>query len=87
MERASHPADSTDRSNAPAMPEVHSDAYDWQGLANNPGLGKRFKFWLEALWQGIERNWQEDCSDQNARFLWVAVFMGFGAALYYILAR
>ena len=55
MERASHPADSTDRSNAPAMPEVHSDAYDWQGLANNPGLGKRFKFWLEALWQGIER--------------------------------
>ncbi|SFO24408.1 competence protein ComEC [Cohaesibacter marisflavi] len=85
MERASHPADSTDRSNAPAMPEVHSDAYDWQGLANNPGLGKRFKFWLEALWQGIERNWQEDCSDQNARFLWVAVFMGFGAALYYVL--
>ena len=85
MERASHPADSTDRSDRPAMLRVHSDTYDWQGLADNPGLWKRFAFRLEALWQVIEKNWQDDCSAQNARFLWVAVFMGFGAALYYIL--
>ncbi len=59
--------------------------YDWLGLTGRPVLARRLMFRLEAFWQLLARNWQEDCVDQNARFLWVGVFMGFGAAAYYAL--
>ncbi len=58
-------------------------SYDWQGLTGRPALMRRLAFRLEAFCQLLARNWQEDCIDQNARFLWVGVFMGFGAAIYY----
>nr|WP_321456928.1 ComEC/Rec2 family competence protein [uncultured Cohaesibacter sp.] len=61
------------------------EAPDWGPIAARPGLGRRFRFFIEDCWLTILENWNNDCSEQNARLLWVAVFLGAGAALYYTL--
>ncbi|WP_319414522.1 ComEC/Rec2 family competence protein [uncultured Cohaesibacter sp.] len=85
MDRASLPAEQDDPRVEIGSRRRLENGYDWQSLTRKPGMRHRFAFWLEMRWQLLVQNWHEDCLDQNARFLWVAFGMSFGAALYYAL--
>ena len=54
-------------------------------LSRKPGLLRRSRFAAEHLLQAFADNWLEDCGQRNARFLWSATVMSFGAASYYTL--
>ena len=83
MQSPAHPVKKTDLAPQKAGAEPSVEAYDWQSLAKRPGIIKRTSFGFEALRQLMEQNWQDDCVNQNARFLWIAFCMALGAAFYY----
>ncbi len=49
------------------------------------GFWMRLYLRLEAVGLSLAANWREDCEHRNARFLWCALAMAFGAASYYSL--
>nr|WP_321444460.1 ComEC/Rec2 family competence protein [uncultured Cohaesibacter sp.] len=49
------------------------------------GFWTRLYLRLEAVGLLLAANWREDCERRNARFLWCALAMAFGAASYYSL--
>ena len=47
------------------------------------GVWSRIYLRLEAAFLLLAANWKDDCERRNARFLWSATAMAFGAAFYY----